>query len=288
MPSSDAASSARPPFRRILVATNDSPHSRAALQMAAQLAAGLEAKLDGLFVKNQTLLRAAQIPFAKEVRTHSEAPRRLDDRRAQRQLRSQAERAEATVRKIAEHANVDYAFRVVEGQVTRELLRAADEADLVALGKTSTQSSRRRLGATTRAVLAQAPTPVLVLRRALRAWRPLFTYYDGSDAARTALTVAAELASIGDGHRLTVGLPPVDDAAAHPDRYRDAVNDYCHERALAVQTHRLTNAEHQRLAPFARRTGHGLVVLPESAAPLARPRLQRFLYLLDRPLLLVR
>ena len=285
MPSPDAASPARL-FRRILVATNDSPHSRAALRMAAQLAAGLEAKLDSLFVKNQTLLRAAQIPFAKEVRTHSVAPQRLDTRRAQRQLHAQAERAEATVRTIAERADVDYAFRVVEGRVTHELIRAADEADLVALGKTSTQSSRRRLGTTTRAVLAEAPTPVLVLRQALRGRRPLFTYYDGSDAAQTALTVAAELAGRGDGHRLTVCLPPTDDATAQ--QLQAAVTTHCRGRVYAFQTHRLTNAEHQRLATFARRKGHGLVVLPESAAPLSRPRLQRFLYALDRPFLLVR
>lgn len=285
MPSPDATSPARL-FRRILVATNNSPHSRAALQMAAQLAAGLEAKLDSLFVKNRTLLRAAQLPFAKEVRTHSVAPQRLDDRRAQRQLRSQAERAEATVRKIAERAGVDYAFRVVEGRVTHELLRAADKADLLALGKTSTQSSRRRLGTTTRAVLAEAPTPVLVLRRALQGRRPLFTYYDGSDAAQTALAAAAELAGLGDGHRLTVGLPPTDDATAQ--QLQAAVNDHCRGRVLVFQTRLLTNAEQQRLATFARRKGHGLVVLPEGAAPLSPPRLQRFLYALDRPFLLVR
>jgi Universal stress protein UspA and related nucleotide-binding proteins len=161
-PSSDRS------FRRILVALDASPHSRAALDLAVQLAADLEADLEGLFVKDENLIRAAQLPFAAEVRTHSVSPKALNDRRVQRRLRRQSDQAEAVLQAATEQAPVSYDFRVVEGQVTRQLLRAAEEADLVALGKTSTQSSRRRLGTTSEALLAESSTPVLVLRRAPR------------------------------------------------------------------------------------------------------------------------
>ncbi len=69
--------------------------------------------------------------------------------------------------------------------------RAVEEANLVALGKTSTQSSRRRLGTTSEALLAESSAPVLVLRRAPRRCPPPSAYYDGSETAQQALRTAA-------------------------------------------------------------------------------------------------
>ncbi|WP_240333454.1 hypothetical protein [Salinibacter ruber] len=102
--------------------------------------------------------------------------------------------------------------------------RAVEEADLVALGKTSTQSSRRRLGTTSEALPAESSAPVLVLRRAPRRCPP-------------ALGI---LRRFGDGPA----------GPAHG--------------------------------------GRGLFVMPGTGSPLVDASLQRFLYELDRPLLLVR
>ncbi len=285
MPTIEAPSSRRV-FRRILVALDDSPPSRAALDMAVRLAADLEAELEGLFIKDQNLLRAAQLPFAEEVRAHSVAPKTLSDRRVQRQLRYQAERAEAALQEATESAEVTYNFQVVEGHVTRELLQAAEEADLLALGKTSTRSSRRRLGTTSQALLSESPSPVLVLRQAVRARPPIFTYYDGSDTARSALDVASGLSLRGGGHPLTVFVPAADEAEA--ERLQEEVEAACDGHVPHLQVRALTDIEVNRLATLARRAGRGLVVMPGNASPLADTPLQRFLYELDRPLLVVR
>lgn len=273
-------------FRRILVALDASPHSRAALDVAVQLAADLEAELEGLFIKDENLLRAAELPFAEEVRSHSVAPKRLSNRRVQRQLRYQAERAEAALEEATEQAEVTYNFRVVEGRVTRELLRAAQEADLLAMGKTSTQSSRRRLGTTSEALLSEAPIPVLVLREAVRRRQPVLTYYDGSDTAASALRVAARLATRGLGHPLKVLLPAEDEAEA--ERLHEEVIEQCGNRVSDLDVRPLTRVELDRLAVLARREGRGIFVMPADSAPLADTPLQRFLYEIDRPLLVVR
>ena len=283
MPAPEPPSSPRA-FRRILVALDGSPHSRAALRLAVALAADLEAELNGLFVKDENLLRAAQLPFAKEVRAHSVPPKTLSDRRVERQLRRQAERAEAALEDVAGSSGVTYNFRVVEGQVASELLRAAGEADLLAMGKTSTESSRRRLGSTSRTLLTESSTPVLVLRRTDYRRPPLFTYYDGSETARTALRVTAQLAS--HGASLTVFVPADDEADT--EQLRDEVHEAVGARTSQVQVRPLSAFEVDRLAPIARRTGPGLFVMPEGCAPLTRTSLQRFLYELDGPLLVVR
>lgn len=272
------------PLQRILVALNASPHSQAALDAAVRLAMDFEAEVEGLFVEDETLLRAAQLPFAEEVRAFTASPRGLTDQRIQRQFRYQAEHAERTLRRTAEQAEVPYTFEVVQGDVTRELLTAAAEVDLLVLGKTSTASSRQQLGSTSRTLLTDAPTPVLVLREVVPPQRPVLVYYDGGDAARAALDVAVHL-SRRSGPRPVTVLLPADDAET--DRLRNEVQSQYGPSEAPLSVHVLTPAESRRLSAFARREG-GLVILPDGCAPLSHVPLRQFLYEIDRPLLVMR
>ncbi len=64
-----------PKKNRILVAIDTSPHGRAALEAAADLAAASSAELCGLFVEDLNLLRLAGLPFAHEIEFASATPR---------------------------------------------------------------------------------------------------------------------------------------------------------------------------------------------------------------------
>lgn len=276
-------SEAESPLQRILVALNASPHSQAALDAAVRLATAFEAELKGLFIEDETLLRTAQLPFAKEVRAYTAPPKRLTDQRMQRQLRYQAEYAEHSLQYAAEQAEVAYDFETVQGQVTRELLRATAEVDLLVLGKTSTASSRRRLGSTSRTILSDASTSVLVLRESVSAQEPLLTYYDGSEAAAATLRLTVQIARRGGPRPLTVLLPPLDEDEVQ--RLQQEVHAAAPDLPLYV--HPLTRAESNRLSVFVQRTD-GLVILPAECDPLAQVPLKQFLYEIDRPLLVVR
>src|SRR5512143_1804987 len=56
----------RPAGLRIWVALDESPRSAAALTAAADLAAGLDAELAGLFVEDISLQHLIGLPFARE------------------------------------------------------------------------------------------------------------------------------------------------------------------------------------------------------------------------------
>ena len=272
--------------RRILIAANASPHSQAALTLAVRLAAAVGAEVEGLFVEDEQLLRAATLPFAAEVRTHSQPPTPLSDRRVERQLRRQAERAEAALQRTAQSLDVPHSFRIVRGPVTHELQAAAAEADLLALGKTSTESSRQRLGSTARTLLSECGSSVLVLRSSAPLTQPVITYFDGSAASTRTLALAAQLARHHDAGRLRVLLPArTDDAFG---RLRDTVRTQYGATDTPVEVHALTPSKTDQLAALAHHTSGGLVVLPNGCAPLSTVPLQQFLYELDRPLLLVR
>ncbi len=272
-----------PTLQHILVALDGSPHSQAALDAAVRMAALMDAEVEGLFVEDETLRRAAKLPFAKEVRAYTAPPKRLSDRRLQRQLRYRAEYAEHTLTHTAEEAEVRHAFRTVEGDVTQELLQAAASTDLLILGKTSTASSRRRLGSTSRTVLSDASSSVMVMRKAVPTQQPILLYYDGSAAADSALHLAIQVSRQAEGVPVQILLP----ADADPERLRDQIRTKYGDAGVPLHDHHLTPAEAHRLSVFAREK-EGLVVLPAGCPPLCNVSLQQFLYEVDRPLLVAR
>lgn len=275
------------PLRRILIALDASPHSEAALNEAVQLAAHFEAELRGLFVEDINLLRSADLPMAREVQSFVLPARTMNRGRIRRQLRRQAERAEQLLQAATRRAEVKSSFEVVRGRVTRTLLEAAADADLIALGKTSSgRSSRRKLGSTARSVLRQAPRSVLVLREAARPDQSVLVYYDGTDTAESALQLAVALVRMGRPRPLVVLLPA--DDADEIQRLRDAVTERYSHTVPSLHVRPLTNVEAARLATVAHAKEYGLVVLPAGAPPLEDANLQELLYDLDRPMLVVR
>ena len=180
---------------RILVALDASPASLAALQVAARLAAALKGELYGIYVEEETLLRGAELPITSAVGSFSGAIRQVERPELERHLRTQAAKAKLALESIAVQAQLPWSFRVARGAVAEELLRAADDADLISLGCCGwSLIESHRIGTTTQTILARADAPVLLLRRRLRMGQSVVTVYDGSEAARAALRLATSIA----------------------------------------------------------------------------------------------
>ncbi len=274
-------------IRRILVALDASPHSMAALESAADLAAAFGATLQGLFVEDINLVRLSDLPMAREVRSFTQPAQSLNERRLSLQFKRQAQQAEQALRSVARQMKLEFTFDVKRGAVTRTLLEAAQDADLLTLGKTSRPwSSRRKLGRTARTVLSEAPRSVLILSEVLRPNQPIIVYYDGTDAAESALKLAASLAYRSDRSSLTVLLPTENDDETQ-QLHDDVVERFAHTVA-PLHIRPLTPLEATRLAAATHAEGGGLVVLPAGSPPLCDVDLQQFLYEVDRPVLIAR
>ena len=128
-------------IRRILVALDNSRHSLAALEAAAELAARLQAELSGLFVEDINLIRLAGLPFAQEIHYPSASLRQLSRQKLDQELKARATQARQALAAAATQANVDWSFRVVRGLVAAELLAAASDVDLLSLGIASQPST---------------------------------------------------------------------------------------------------------------------------------------------------
>jgi nucleotide-binding universal stress UspA family protein len=275
-----------PMIRRILVALDASRHSLAALEAACELASALKAELVGIFVEDVNLLHLAGLPFARELRYLSGADRPLDSLSMERELRIQAEQARQTLAGIAAQRQVQWSFRVVRGQVASELLTAAQEADLLALGRASWASTRRvRLGTTARMVVAQAPHLVLLLQHGHTLCQPVQLVYDGSPAARRAVAVAARLAALIGSH-LTVML--VTDTQDSSQPLQEEVDARLQSQQVKGQYRQLVKPSAEELAQALHMAGGGTLIISADNPLLKGEGLPTLLDAMDCSVVLVR
>lgn len=183
------------PNRRILVGLDASRLSSEVQKAAAKIASFLKAELDGLFVEDINLIHLAQLPFTEEIRALTSQPAPLDAEDIQKRLKTQATLLRYELEQIAADSNLEWTFNVVRGLVTQELLRAAQGADLLILGRFSRQRSyQKRIGSTALTAVRQAAGPVLILTPEIDFFRPVLLLYDGSAAADRALQLSLALA----------------------------------------------------------------------------------------------
>jgi nucleotide-binding universal stress UspA family protein len=177
---------------RILVALDASPQSVAALRAAAELAALLEAELEGLFVEDINLLHLCGLPFGREVGSYTASVRQLNDRAMERNLRALAIAIREAMEREAAQLPVRWTFQVRRGAVVAELLAASQSAAMLSLGRAG-RRRRRTLGSVAESVVRQCSRPVLILGEEGGLTRPLSVLYTGSEAADRALRLAIDL-----------------------------------------------------------------------------------------------
>lgn len=126
-----------PAVPRIWVALDESPRSTAALTAAADLAAGLDAELAGLFVEDINLQHLIGLPFAREFSLLSGAGRPLSQRDVERTWRREAEALQRLLAEAAGTLRLRWSFHVARGRVSAEVNTLAQAFDLVVLGRRS-------------------------------------------------------------------------------------------------------------------------------------------------------
>lgn len=248
-------------IRRILVALDASPHSRAALEAAAALAAAVHAELKGIFVKDEDLIRMAESVLAHEVRRFPAGLEPSSGRRLERQLQAEARKAEQMMQAIARGVGVAWSFQVAQGNVRSYLLAASEEADLITVGRLGHTTDRtRRFGSTTRALLDESTCPVLILQHGARYYPDVVVLYDGSAAGERALVFAAQITRYDRAPTLTVlAVGSAEETGTLAERAGDLVRPFnVHLLFRAVETFSFL-----QIASLLQMRREGLLVVPK-------------------------
>ncbi len=274
-----------PLIQRIFVALDASTQSDAALAAAVDMAAALQARLVGIFVEDINLLRAAQLPFVKEVRFSQAEVREINQQQMEQHWRLLASQVHYNLSELAREKQVEFEFEVLRGSVASRLLAAVLEADLLALGRLGRSLlARTRLGSTARLVVSQARSSVLLMHDGGDLTQPVLIFYDDTPAAKRALAVAVQLTPRHG--RLRVLIWTEDDAAAL--EFRRQIIEQIHAAEIDVSFRRLYPHEQSQLAHDLDRTPIGLLVIGKPELLLTEDTLAAILEELDIPVLIVR
>lgn len=272
-------------IKRISVAIDCSPHSRASLNAAAEIAGLLHAELLGIFVEDINLLRMAELPFSQEIHIHTARFEPLDPLKLKRLLKLQAKEAHEIFMETAKRFGIPHTFRTLRGLVPSEVLAAALETDLLALGRSGrTPVCRRGLGSTAKKAIEEAKTNILLTRSGFKSGSPLLVVYDGSPGAQLALETALGIARRDS----TLHVFLVAGSSQRAFGLREEAETIIGGRAGKKEFHMIPWTDTRMLSQYIRMTETGLLVLCDSNKALSHDTVYRLIDEIDYPVLLVR
>jgi len=183
---------------RIVIGLDTSPVARETLALAARLASATHTPLRGVFIRDENLLRLAELPFACEV-AFSGAVRSIDPSLMARALKAQSDAARNLLARIAAQAHVEWSFAEERGRLFTRLAQAANAEDTLILRQPAYAS--RELARAVRAATHESKADVLLLSRgheavfSPRTMMPVVAAVDpGTTSGEAAYLFASDLA----------------------------------------------------------------------------------------------
>jgi len=206
-------------LRRILVALDTSRHSRAALETAAKLAKVSKAEIRGLFVQDAYWHKVGELSFISEVSELTGSVRPIQHKNIEEQVRVLEYRIKRMMQEIIGQSEIPHTWETTRGTIEDEILAAAEEADLITIGRAG-HSKKKRLGKTARTIIEKADKPVLLLKEGVTLGHPVVVVYDGSSESRHGLEIALSIAREQESKLIVIALGN-DPSAARTERDRE-------------------------------------------------------------------
>lgn len=267
------------PPRRIAVALDASEQSLRVMGLAADIAAALQAELEGVFVEDSEMLRAVGLPFQREFRLASRGESVIEPERLQRELRAAARWMRQSLEQSAQRLGCSWSFRVWRGDLQAEILSAASGAEMFTLSRIGRFAPFRR-PSPLRAGSGMVGMPGAAAPAALT----VSLLFDGSAAARRTLAAAAELSASGHAE-LHVILRGAD--ADELSERRQLALELLGEAGERVKFIALEGGDAGDLAAAMLRSGGDVFLIDAGNRLLQRDSLWQSLAALDCPMLVV-
>lgn len=271
-------------FRRILVAVDPSSHSRAALEAAAELAQKLEGKIHGLFVQEETWHKVGQLPSVISVNELTGRTSTLEKEFLEEQIKRLKKRLQRQVKTISRKNKISHSWETVRGRVEKEILRAAEDADLITIGRRgSSFPEKQQLGSSAKKIIYNANKPVLILKKGLQLGNPITAVYDGTEESRRCIKLALSLAEKFDTRLTILAMRNIPDAERSRSSALENMVDTTSPRLKVLL---LKNPDLWGFVHSINRRNSGLLIIPKSQ-PILKKSLEKVLYQLNCPLLMM-
>ena len=269
-------------IKRILVALDDSTKAIGLLRSAAELAETLDAELIGLFVEDIDLLRAAELPFFREIDLITKTRRRLDRRQIERILQDRAGEIRSEAERLLQETTIQWRFRIARGHVSEEIKNAAADVDLLIMARST--MSDRRLGSSARNLARAVPGNLLLLEPSAERYNNLVTIFDGSDKALHAMETAAHLAE-AQAALLTIAV--VADSTKTAKNLQREASFWLRDHGIDARFRWILPPQSTRLAEIVGSEGQCMLILPDESSLLEHEDISDLLSDLACPVFLV-
>lgn len=194
---------ARTAITRVVVGLDAVSDSRAAIEASTELALRWHAKLHGVFVEDQELLRLAALPFTRQVSLR-QGQQALDARTIEDEFRVFARHARQLLADAAEQHRLDWSFQIIRDGSTQSVGEAGDFIVVTADARPFAEHVRLP---SRRPVAAPVHQPILMLRGHGKRPRHVVAMLPSEprESDIEALSIAAELAAFGGGGLTVLG-----------------------------------------------------------------------------------
>ena len=167
-----AAGSADEKHRTVVLATDVGSYSTPVVNLAVEIAASVDSKLQGLFIEDEELLMLMQSPLTREISLLGAAAMPTGGERVQRMLRSVSRQFETTLAREAGALKISWSYQYVRGRMQEVGLKAGLDVGITILSRTGLHRvESARAGGTRRVFMISDASPrqaealAVVLRR---------------------------------------------------------------------------------------------------------------------------
>ncbi len=147
------------------------------LLSAALLARKLKAQLQGLFIEDENLLRAADLPLSREVSLCSAQERHITSEGMHRIFRANARHQQKELERIATEKKIDFSFEIIRGDTANWIKENINKSEILFIGGHDVK-----------------PKSFRSLKYCREVTPPLIALFDGSIASERALKIAVQIA----------------------------------------------------------------------------------------------
>jgi nucleotide-binding universal stress UspA family protein len=272
-------------FREILVAVDTSSHSRAALEAAASLAKISKAHLNGIFVEEENWSHVGQLPPASAINAITGQSESLEKDVLQQQVQQLAARLQREIERISRRNEIRHTWKAVRGRVAEEILKAAEDADLITIGRRGRSFIQKsKLGSTTREIIRKADKPILILKEGLVLGRTITVVYNGTPQSQNGLKMALNIARENEWELAVL----VTDGSKSEGSDRDKTAEKMVENAdISVNIHLLRKSSVGRFLNIVNYEHSGLLIIPRNQSFLQGEALEITIEHIQCPVLLV-
>jgi nucleotide-binding universal stress UspA family protein len=175
---------------RIIVAFDGSEDAREAFANALLIAMATKSKIVGFYALEPAV---APVAMADPTLGVDLGPALTFDNERIQAERQQAERALSSLEDECGDKGVKFVPVIAHGRLLDAITEEAGADDLIAVGRKG-RFARSGVGSTTRALVAHAPCPVMVVTGAMRPIQRVMAIYDSGGESKKAVSFAADLA----------------------------------------------------------------------------------------------